>query len=94
MTTDGWRRAALVLALQAGLAGASAAEQTGAASPTAGPVYLQVAPVVTVHTEGEQYHRASTSAARRHPSVVMAHRFPASPDRAPASYGAQADGTT
>jgi hypothetical protein len=59
MTTDGWRRAALVLALQAGLAGASAAEQTGAASPTAGPVYLQVAPVVTVHTEGEQYHRAS-----------------------------------
>ena len=60
MTTDGWRLLALTLALHAGLAGVSAAEQAGTGSSTpAAPVYLQVAPVVTVHTEGEQYHRAS-----------------------------------
>jgi hypothetical protein len=61
MTTDGWRLLALALALQAGLAGVSAAEQAGAASGAApsAPVYLQIGPVVTVHTEGEQYHRAS-----------------------------------
>jgi len=60
MTTDGWRRVVLALALHAGLAGASAAEQAGAGSPTpSAPVYLQIAPVVTVHTAGEQYHRAS-----------------------------------
>jgi len=59
MTTDGWRRVALALALHAGLAGVSAAEQagTGGSTPSA-PVYLQIAPVVTVHTKGEQYFRA------------------------------------
>lgn len=55
------RRMALALALQLAVAGVSAAEQGGAAGgPTpSAPVYLQIAPVVTVHTEGEQYHRAS-----------------------------------
>jgi len=59
MTTDGWRLLALTLALHAGLAGVSAAEQAGTGSSTPGPVYLQITPVVTVHTAGEQYHRAS-----------------------------------
>lgn len=57
MTTVWVRAAALGIAAPAALAGVCLAQPPGASSGAA-PVYLQIAPVLTVHQEGEQYHRA------------------------------------
>jgi len=53
-----WLRAAVGALLLHGVSvtGAEAGQRGGADTPT---VYLQIGPAVTVHAEGEQYHRAS-----------------------------------
>ncbi|MCC6991797.1 MAG: hypothetical protein IT181_22535 [Acidobacteria bacterium] len=62
--TTGWREAArarlhelILAAFLIGTAGAAVceAQQSGAAAPQ---LYLQLGPALTVHAEGEQYHRA------------------------------------
>lgn len=58
MTTT-WARAAARALVATALFASVGAAQPGGAPSAASPVYLQIAPVVTVHTEGEQYHRAS-----------------------------------
>ena len=57
--TMAWRRAvALAIVAPAAVASICLA-QTASPPAAASPVYLQIAPVVTVHPEGTQYHRAS-----------------------------------
>lgn len=53
-----WARA-VALAVVATAAVASVCLAQTVSPPASSPVYLQIAPVVTVHAEGEQYHRAS-----------------------------------
>ena len=54
-----WVRAVAQAVVMQALVAAVCLAQPASAPPAASPVYLQIAPVVTVHFEGEQYHRAS-----------------------------------
>jgi hypothetical protein len=56
--TTAWVRVAVVgIVASSAFASVSLAQPPGASSGAV-PVYLQMAPVLTVHQEGEQYHRA------------------------------------
>lgn len=57
--TTAWVRAAVVgIVASSAFASVSLAQPPGASSGPP-PVYAQIAPVLTLHAEGEQYHRAS-----------------------------------
>jgi hypothetical protein len=57
--TTAWARAVALAMVAPAVVASVCLAQTASTPAAASPVYLQIAPVVTVHTEGEQYHRAS-----------------------------------